>query len=509
MGIPLPALTIRPPQDPSEGISRFVQLKALLGQQQLLPGQLQQQKQQIHATDLENQQRAQTLADQKAMTAAMQDWDGKDMNELPSLILKRGGSATAVFGMKKNILDYQTQLSTLTKDQLANEKTKNDFFAQAIDNVKKLPPEQQPQAFENAKADAVQRGHLDPKQAQALQYQSPDQLDLLEKSLMGHSAATEQALKASQQAEAEQKTKQSAAETAKIQMETTGGMMTPAMAESKYRNIVMAQQLKRPVSDEDIAFKSAYEKQKELVPAFNFSLQNQGAGGANGQPSEMAKAIANGQMKWSEAVSPRTPISVKADLLRQVTSINPNFKSYDYDVEKKVEEKYTSGNVADQLLAIGTAREHMKTFSKLADALDNNNVQLLNKLGNEFGIQFGSDKTTNFRIAQEAFGGEVGKAFDGAGVVAAERADARKAYNDQMSKGQFKGAVQTVDELLAGKQTAAKKAYEAGKQGKPNFGEGTATGMTRIKASDGSLHDIPTDKLDAAKKIDPKLQVVQ
>lgn len=214
-----------------------------------------------------------------------------------------------------------------------------------------------------------------------------------------------------------------------------------------------------------------------LVPNINFSLQNGGAGGGQGnQPSPLAKGLADGSLKWNDVVSPRTPISVKAQILKEVKGINPNFNSGDFDVEKAVREKYTSGNVSDQLLAIGTAREHMKIFSQLADALDNNDVQALNRIGNSIGVQFGSDKATNFRIASQAFGGEVGKAFDGAGVVAGEREQAQKNFNDAMSKGQFRGAIQTVDKLLAGKQAAAKKAYDAGRQGQPNFGEGASTG---------------------------------
>jgi hypothetical protein len=33
--------------------------------------------------------------------------------------------------------------------------------------------------------------------------------------------------------------------------------------------------------------------------------------------------------------------------------------------------------------------------------------------------------------------------------------------------------------------------------------------MVRIKASDGTMHDIPAANLEAARKIDPKLQVIQ
>lgn len=188
MATSLPALAIRPPQDPIEGISRLVQLKSLLGQQQLQQGQQQLQQQSIQEGQIR-------LNDVQAQSKAMREWDGKELDDLPGLILKNGGSAQAVFGMKSQLLKYKTDLAGLDKDTLANEKVKNDFFAQQIDNVKKLPPEQQAAAFEAAKADALKRGHLDPQMAQNLQYQGPDQLDLLEKSLMGHAAATSDEMK--------------------------------------------------------------------------------------------------------------------------------------------------------------------------------------------------------------------------------------------------------------------------------------------------------------------------
>lgn len=181
--IPLPALLAKTPEqpDPLQGLQRILAIKSLLGQQKM--------------QDVETQQKQTQLQDSQAQTAAMREWDGKDLNDLPGLILKHGGSATAVFGTKNSIVDYQTKLAKATADQLANEKTKNDYFAQAIDNVKSLPIDQQPAAFEDAKADAVKRGHLDPQQAQTLTYQGPEQLDMLEKSLIGDSAAVEQAAK--------------------------------------------------------------------------------------------------------------------------------------------------------------------------------------------------------------------------------------------------------------------------------------------------------------------------
>jgi hypothetical protein len=78
-----------------------------------------------------------------------------------------------------------------------------------------------------------------------------------------------------------------------------------------------------------------------------FNLQNALPKGEGGQPSELAQMVASGQMKWNDAVSPRWPLSTKAAFAAQVKAINPNFNSGDFDVEKKVREKYTSGNAGN------------------------------------------------------------------------------------------------------------------------------------------------------------------
>ena len=147
-----------------------------------------------------------------------------------------------------------------------------------------------------------------------------------------------------------------------------------------------------------------------------FNLQNAGATGSASQVSPIAKGLADGSMKWGDVVYARTPMSVKQAILAEVKGRKPDFNSGDFEVEQAVKQQATSGSVGQQLLAIGTARQHMQLFSQLADALDNNNWQLANKLGNAFGMQFGSDKATNFNIASQAFGGgKSGKLSTGPG----------------------------------------------------------------------------------------------
>lgn len=265
---------------------------------------------------------------------------------------------------------------------------------------------------------------------------------------------------------------------------------TPAMQDVKYQNLKQQEAMGQPLGDNpqeiaaNKAFEKAYEQRKLLVPTsvakINFNLQNAGLTGTGGQPSAIAQSIANGSMKWQDVVSARTPMSVKSQLLSEVKSINPAFNSGDFEVEQGVKKMATSGAVGQQLLAIGTAREHMKTFSQLADALDNNNLQVANRIGNEFGVQFGSDKVTNFQIASQAFGGEVGRALDGAGVTQAERAEAASHYSTNMSPQQFRGATKTIDALLAGKQKAAHDWFDQGIKAQPAFGQPGTTGNRQV-----------------------------
>lgn len=207
--IPLPALDLKqaaPPPDPLASFQRLMALRSLSQQQQNEQGQQALQQQEIQKNQV-------ALNDQQATSSAMRAWDGKDMNDLPSLVLKNGGSSNAVFGMKNQILSYQKNLQEMTKDQLANEDKKNDAIAGHLDYVQKLPPEQQAQGFENAKTDLVKRGYMTPQEAQGLQYQGSDQLAQMEKLYQSHSQQVDQALKTAQTTKAVADTAQANATT--------------------------------------------------------------------------------------------------------------------------------------------------------------------------------------------------------------------------------------------------------------------------------------------------------
>lgn len=220
--------------------------------------------------------------------------------------------------------------------------------------------------------------------------------------------------------------------------------------------------------------------------AKNKNTINLGNFGQAGDP--MVDMVGQGRVDLQTALQ-RVPPQAKESFMSSLNAKYPGFNQSTYGIGKNVGEAFTAGPQGQQLTAINTAREHMKTFQALAEALDNGNMQASNQIGNALGVQFGNDKATNFKIAAQAFGGEVGKAFDGAGVTEGERKQAQGAFNPNMSPQQFRGAIQTVDSLLAGKQKSLQSSYESGRQGKPNFG-GTEAGRTQQPPA-GATHIVP------------------
>jgi hypothetical protein len=115
--IPLAANNLKIPEQPN-ALDQYVKLRQFQQQQALMPGQLQQQQQQIQAGAQENQVRAQQIKDQKAITSAYQSWDGKDPSDLGKLVISNGGSGDARVGIEKHYLDLRNTYSQIAKTTL-------------------------------------------------------------------------------------------------------------------------------------------------------------------------------------------------------------------------------------------------------------------------------------------------------------------------------------------------------------------------------------------------------
>lgn len=170
--IPLVATTIRPIEQP-DALQNFTRLQQLRGLQQEVqqraqaaPYQQQILQQQAEAGQLENQQRQIAMKDQQAMTQAMQQWDGKSLDELPTLMIKHGASANAVMGMKQQILGTKEKYAALDATTLKTQTEKNGLIAGKLASLQQMPDDQLGQAITQGAQDLVSQGLLDPQHAQ-------------------------------------------------------------------------------------------------------------------------------------------------------------------------------------------------------------------------------------------------------------------------------------------------------------------------------------------------------
>ena len=239
--------------------------------------------------------------------------------------------------------------------------------------------------------------------------------------------------------------------------------MSPAMMEAKYVALQQKQNSGQELSKDDAAWSKGYEHMKTLVPVANFNLQNSGAAADNnGNPSQIAQALANNQMKWSEAVSPRTPQSVKNAIMAQVYKLNPNYDTSEFGLEQDAAKKARSGAWADTRLAYNTAIDHAQQLLTAADALKNGDTQKLNSLKNYFSTQFGSPDVTNFSAIANAYNHEVTSVISKGHITDAEVAQGHATLPDNASPEQIRGVANAYMNLMQSKRDELDKIIKAG-----------------------------------------------
>lgn len=126
---------------------------------------------------------------------------------------------------------------------------------------------------------------------------------------------------------------------------------------------------------------------------------------------------------------------------------------------------FESGQTAKTLNGLNTAIKHMDTMETAVVALQNGNIQVLNKLGNFFGTQLGNDPANNFNIVKNFAAGEVAKAVLPQGGGEREREEISRAINSANSPQQLHSALALWRELLAGKTDALRNQWDTGTNG--------------------------------------------
>jgi hypothetical protein len=149
--------------------------------------------------------------------------------------------------------------------------------------------------------------------------------------------------------------------------------------------------------------------------------------------------------------------------------------SIGFQTDKAVTRFMTAGKGAENIGYFNTATDHLKLLGEVADALNNGDVQALNKAANAYAAATGDPAPTNFETVTSAVAGELSKTFKGTGATNEEIALINQTINSAMSPYQLHGAIDYYTRLMNGKLNAMRAQLAAGKQGLPAFPENIHT----------------------------------
>jgi len=439
--IPLPALDIK---TQGEGpLAQYAQLQQIKNAQQ-----------QSQLVGTEVQQRQQALADQQATTKAMKEWDGKNPDDLPPLVLKHGGSSTAVFGLKNTILDWKTKAATLDKDQLDNLNKTNEIIAGHFEAVKNADDKQS--AYTAATQDLLQKGLAKPGQFPE-QYPGDDWLDLQEKQHMGQKAIVDQAQK---DKEIAQKKEQLDLEGKKFLATQPGG--AEENPEQRFIRLKAKQNQGLPLTDEEKAQLKATGQYKELIPAFNFNLQNQTGGG--GTPAEVAKKFGMSPEAFDQAAEKyyqtgtlpsigrglqglalNKAIMNRTAELHKGESLGEGTAEYKANAESL---KKLQGNLDSVSAFEKTAIKNLDMFNDLAKKVTDSGIPILNAPLRSAASLLGSKDQAAFDAARQVAVNEIAKVTSSPGLSGVLSDSARKEVESFIPEKATVGQIVKLSETL-------------------------------------------------------------
>lgn len=442
-------LAIRPPDQPQGPLQQAqgaASLQDLLDtnklRQALAPGQVQQQQQQIQAADQENQIRQLQLKDAQAGTKAMQEWDGKDWNQLPDLIQKNGGSLQAVTAAKSTVLKQQSEVQAYNTATLAQNDVKNNYLLGKLQSATAAPDENLAQSVTQAASDAVRDGYLDPQHAQGFQLliqqaggdpkKLRDELGLYEKGLMGQKEQFSQEI-ANRKAATEEITAQSRVASA--------GNSPVALAKLASQGDPQALATVGEIQKE-AAGKSAAEAQAkqpfELQLAASRAAVEQAV--KNGSAEDAGKMLAEGVAAPSE-ISARSNPSFLVAATKAAQKIDPNYTNQkaeaDFNVAKSQTNNPFFGSAGSLVSKGGTLDQLQENYAKLG----NSRIPVFNKFSDYLGYQSGNPALAGFMQTAIGAADDYAKVMGGGNGSDSSRLSVLQSFSNAHNPAQMKAAI--------------------------------------------------------------------
>lgn len=183
---------------------------------------------------------------------------------------------------------------------------------------------------------------------------------------------------------------------------------------------------------------------------------------------ETARAIAHYQMAPLQGFVMRSPYG--QSVMARALQLNPDYQATEFGSRSKAVKDFATGKQGQMIQSFNTSIAHLNTMQRLADALQNHDIQGINRLSNYWKEQTGEEAPTNFDTAKAIVGDEIIKAIVGSGGALADRENAQNQISRAKSPEQLAGVIGTYKELMAGQLRSLKKTYET-TTGLKNFDE--------------------------------------
>ena len=136
------------------------------------------------------------------------------------------------------------------------------------------------------------------------------------------------------------------------------------------------------------------------------------------------------------------------------TFINPQYQEGDYSASKKLSGELAStrtGTAGGTLLSAGTAANHLNLLEQAGEALNNGDVQAINKLANVVGVAVGKSPAVTFQAIAEQVNSEVAKVVAGGQPNEAELKQNRDNLNNSQSPEQIRNVIRSYVGLMNGR----------------------------------------------------------
>jgi hypothetical protein len=163
--------------------------------------------------------------------------------------------------------------------------------------------------------------------------------------------------------------------------------------------------------------------------------------------------------------SQRNPINQAINFY--VAKLDPTYDATQFPARNKTALAYSPGGAEGQALkAADTALSHLKTISEAGEALQNGDVQVVNRIANSIGAQIGKSPANTYDTIVRMVAPEISKAVIGAAGGEAERQSMQQGFASSLSQPQRNGAIGAAAGLLAKRVEKSARAYEQ-QMGKP------------------------------------------